>query len=128
MKLPTRPVGPAWFVPAAAILAIGVGASLLLTNCHCRISDSARLGLVGVTVVAWLLDLAGIPWPRLAFVLVATIPMAFYIDAGSVDLAPLFLCMTVAWVAYTAPRPVAIQALVIAYLGLVPAIVDRGGN
>src|SRR5437899_12847672 len=98
MKVPTRAVDPAWFVPGAAALAVGVGALILFAGCPCRIPPTARLALVGIMIVAWLIDLAGIPWPRLAFVVLTTIPTSLYILSGNVELAPLLLCMTVAWV------------------------------
>lgn len=123
-----RRVNPVWLVPTTAALAVGVGFLIVVAGCVCRTPPVVRYGLVGVAVAAWLIELAGVPWPRLAFVVATVTPTAYLIYIGNVDLAPLFLCMTVAWVAYTAPRAPSIQMLALAFAGLVPAIVERGGN
>ena len=73
-----------------------------------------------------MIELSGAPWPRLALIVGTVAPTAYLIYIGNVDLAPLFLCLTVAWVAYTAPRDSAAKALVLAFASLVGVLRERG--
>jgi signal transduction histidine kinase len=123
-----RQIHPTWFAPMVVALAIGIGALILSVGCTCRTPAVIRYALVGIVVAAWLVEFSGVSMPPLAFAIATVAPTSYLIFIGIVDLAPLFLCLTVAWIGYTAPREAATETLGLAIASLIPAVIVRGWN
>jgi signal transduction histidine kinase len=81
--------------------------------------DRAWLGLAAV-VVPWVLELAGVRWPRIVFSLLVTATVAYLISTLATVVAPLFLLLLVLWVSYTGSRRESIVTLGLALISLAP--------
>src|ERR1700704_5640968 len=79
----------------------------------------AWLGLAAV-VVPWVLELAGVAWPRIVFSLLVTATVAYLVSTLATVVAPLFLLLLVLWVSYTGSRRESIVTLGLAVLSLAP--------
>src|ERR1700736_4344052 len=110
-----------WATPAAAVYVVLVAiltASLLLGEGQ-GVDKPAWVGL-GAAVVPWVLELAGVPWPRIVFSLLVTATVAYLVSTFATVVAPLFLLLLVLWVSYSGSRRESIVTLGLALLSLAP--------
>ena len=110
-----------WATPAAAVYVVLVAivtAGLLLGEGH-GADDPAWLGLAAV-VVPWVLELAGVPWPRVVFSLLVAATVAYLVSTLATVVAPLFLLLLVLWVSYTGSRRESVVTLGLALISLAP--------
>ncbi len=113
-----RDVAPSWLPPvmAAAAVVIGLLATFVERGGLDGIDDPTHLSpvsivLIAVVVVAWLIEMRGVPWPRMAFVAAIVLPSAWFVYTGRNTAAPFLLILLVGWAAYAWPRRDAIVAL-----------------
>jgi signal transduction histidine kinase len=110
-----------WATPAVAIYVVLVAivmAGVLLAEGR-RLDAPAWLGLAA-GVVPWVLELAGLPWPRIVFALLVTATVAYLVSTFAFVVAPLFLLLLVLWVSYTGSRRESIVTLGLALISLAP--------
>ena len=113
---------PRWLVPAVAVTAIVVGLLAWVDFCTCSADGwQGRMIAVGVVLVAWFVELAGLRWPRPVFSLAATLPIAYLVSTRQAAAAPLFLLMAVAWATYTGRRAESLLGGALALAVLLPA-------
>jgi signal transduction histidine kinase len=111
-----------WATPAAAVYVVLVAivmAGLLLGEGQGLNHAPAWLG-VAAAVVSWVLELAGVPWPRILFALLVTATVAYLVSTFATVVAPLFLLLLVLWVSYTGSRRESFVTLGLALLSLAP--------
>jgi signal transduction histidine kinase len=83
------------------------------------VDDAAWLGLLGI-VAAWVLELAGVPWPRIVLSLISAAAVAYVGSVSKGGVAPLFLLLLVMWVSYRGSRRESVVALGLSLLSLAP--------
>ena len=112
-----------WATPAAAVYVVLVAivmAGLLLGGGEAPgVDKPAWLGLAA-SVIPWVLELAGVPWPRIVFSLLVTATVAYLVSTVATVVAPLFLLLLVLWVSYTGSRRESIVTLGLALISLAP--------
>jgi hypothetical protein len=74
----------------------------------------AALIAAPVFVGAWIVELSGVRWPRLALILAIVVPNLWLTLVGHTETNLLFLPLTVGWVAYVGTRAEGLIALVLA--------------
>jgi len=120
-----RAVSPPWLPPvvAATAIVIGVLAALVERGGLDGVDDPQHLSRTSIAMIvlvaaAWLVETAGVPWPRLVFVATVVLPSAWFVYAGRNTVAPMFLILLVGWGAYTWPRRDAFSTLLACILGV----------
>src|SRR5215471_12308782 len=112
-----------WASPLAALDVAFVGLLLAINlfklGRAASIDDPAWLVLAGL-LAAWVMELAGWPWPRAALSAVAAAAVAYLVNVIGNGLAPLFLFLLVVWISYTGDRRDSLVALAMSLLALVP--------
>jgi signal transduction histidine kinase len=112
-----------WARPLAAVYVFLVGLLLAWNLVRLKrppaVDDAAWLVLAGL-LAAWLLELAGLRWPRTVLSVITAAAVAYLVDVFNNGLAPLFLFLLVVWISYTGSRRDSIAAVAVSLLTLVP--------
>ena len=112
-----------WARPLAAVYVTVVGLLLAWSLVRLRrppaVDDVAWLVLAGL-VAAWVLELAGLRWPRTVLSVITAAAVAYLLYVFEDGLAPLFLFFLVGWTSYTGSRRDSIVALALSLITLVP--------
>jgi signal transduction histidine kinase len=78
---------------------------------------------IGVILVAWLAELAGLSWHRLALIVAITAPSALLAYVQHADFFPLFLLTLVGWVSYTGSRSESYMAVAFSMAAVAVAVI-----
>jgi signal transduction histidine kinase len=124
----TRSATPWWVGPVFAFQALILGVLTLLVEHGDRerpfaleipLSGGYRptslaFALIGLFILAWLLETGGLRWPRLLFVLLALVFAAILLYTGRTAVAPLLPMLVVTWVTYVGSRRESVLSLLLA--------------
>lgn len=118
-----RSLSPHWLAPAVGAAAVGIGAlSVIVERGELDGVDSPEelsplsLVLIGVVVVAWLIETIDPSLWLPVFIAIVVLPEAWFVYVGRNAAAPMFLILLVGWVAYIGTRREAGFALAAAIL------------
>jgi signal transduction histidine kinase len=82
----------------------------------------AALIAVPIMVAAWVVELSGVRWPRLALIAAIVVPNLWLTLIGHTETNYLFLLLLVGWVAFTGTRAEGLIALVLAFATIAVAL------
>ncbi|MBV9545416.1 MAG: hypothetical protein JOY61_13690 [Chloroflexi bacterium] len=114
-------------LPAGCVARVAIAAPILaLNSIFTAFADNmpashhlAALIAAPVFVAAWLIELSGVPWPRLALIAAVVVPNLWLTLIGHSETNYLFLALLVGWVAFTGTRTEALIALGLAWVTIV---------
>lgn len=122
-----RPTSPWWI--GALFAALSVILALLTALLEVSpLPDDRRLtgfGLLGLMIIAWLIETSSLRWPRWAFIVVTlTASSALLFIGGPTHeldtIAPLLPALAVAWVTFVGTRRESVLAFALALAGIMP--------
>lgn len=125
-----RIVHPSWLAPATGAIAIGLAVLTLVLD-KGEVEHESHLSLyvlTGVIIVAWALEVGGVRWPRLAFMVAVAAAVGALVALGWDLFSPIILIVSVAWAAYSGTRRESVLALGIAITALIPPFFIRQDN